>query len=122
MLKRFAIWLCRIAGIPATQSIDATRLLSGTDAVDRGQRWEALYREQGGLADMLDALRREAFEAAAEAGVRDDQTRLAWLLQDRAYRRLQNKIEAVVISGKSEVAKQAQRQRDEAIRIIRQEF
>ncbi|MGL5736908.1 MAG: hypothetical protein ACRCYS_18745, partial [Beijerinckiaceae bacterium] len=102
MLKRFALWLCRLAKIPATESIDQARLHGGTDAVERGQRWETFYREQGGLADMLDAMRREAFEAAQEAEVRDDQTRLAWLLQDRAIRRLQGRIENVVISGKAE--------------------
>ena len=120
MIKRLTLWLCRVAGV--RPEIATERLMGGTDAVERGQRWETFYREQGGLADMLAALRQEAFEAAAEAGVRDDQTRLAWLLQDRAYRRLQNKIEAVVISGKTAVARQAQTDRDEAIRIIRHDF
>lgn len=120
MLKRFAAWLAEYAGV--SPQIASERLKGGTDAVERGQRWEAFYREQGGLADMLESLRREAFEAAAEAGVRDDQTRLAWLLQDRAYRRLQNKIEAVVISGKAAIARQEQVARDEAIRIVRHEF
>lgn len=120
MLKRLALWLCRVAGV--RPEISAERLFGGIDAIERGQRWEAFYREQGGLADMLADLRREAFEAAAEAGVRDDQTRLAWLLQDRAYRRLQGKIEAVVITGKAAIARQAQADRDEAIRIVRHDF
>lgn len=96
--------------------------MGGTDAVERGQRWQSFYNEQGGLADMLAALRAEAFEAAAEAGVRDDQTRLAWLLQDRAYRRLQNKIEAVVISGKAELARREQGDRDKASMLARHDF
>lgn len=120
MFKALILWLCKIADI--RPEIATERLLGGTDAVERGQRWETFYRESGGLADMLQALRAEAFEAAAEAGVRDDQTRLAWLLQDRAYRRLQNKIEAVVISGKTELARREQGDRDKALRIVRAEF
>jgi hypothetical protein len=122
MLKRFALWLCRQAGIPATESIEQARLHGGGDAVERGQRWEAFYRERGGLADMLADLRREAFEAATEAGVRDDQTRLAWMLQDRAYRRLALAVEAVVVTGKAEVAKREQLDRDAKVRIVRAEF
>ena len=120
MLKALALWLCRVAGV--RPEIATERLMGGTDAVERGQRWETFYREQDGLRDMLAALRTEAFEAAAEAGVRDDQTRLAWLLQDRAYRRLQNKIEAVVISGKTELARREQGDRDKALRLVRHDF
>jgi hypothetical protein len=122
MLNRLAMWLCRQAGIPATESIEQTRLHSGGDAVERGQRWEAFYREKGGLADMLAALRQEAFEAATEAGVRDDQTRLAWMLQDRAYRRLALAVENVVITGKTTVANAEQAERNAALRIVRAEF
>lgn len=122
MMARLAKWLCRLADIPSTESIDATRLQAGTDAVERGMRWEMFYREAGGLADMLDALRREAFEAAAEAGAKDDQTRLAWMLQDRAYRRLALKVENIVITGKNEVSNREQAARSNAMRIVRAEF
>lgn len=118
MIKRFALWLW--PDLRAT--IDATRLKCGTDAVERGMRWEAFWREEGGLADILAKLRQEAFEAAQEAGAKDDQTRLAWMLQDRAYRQLQNRIEAIVISGKNEVSNRRQQDRDKAIRIVRAEF
>jgi hypothetical protein len=101
MLKRLALWLADYAGI--RPEIAAERLKGGADAVERGQRWETFYREEGGLADMLEGLRREAFEAAQEAGAKDDQTRLAWMLQDRAYRRLQGRIENVVVTGKVEL-------------------
>lgn len=118
MIKRFALWLWP----DLRASIDATRLMGGTDAVERGMRWETFYREAGGLADMLDALRREAFEAATEAGAKDDQTRLAWMLQDRAYRRLALKVENIVITGKNEVANREQTARSNAMRIVRAEF
>lgn len=100
MLKRFAAWLAEYAGVAPT--VAAERLKGGADVVERGQRWDAFYREENGIRDMLEAMRREAFEAAQEAEVRDDQTRLAWMIQDRAIRRLQSRIENVVVTGKIE--------------------
>lgn len=100
MLKRFASWLADYAGVAPT--VASERLKGGTDAVERGMRWEAFYREENGIRDMLEGMRREAFEAAQEAEVRDDQTRLAWMLQDRAIRRLQSRIENVVSTGRIE--------------------
>lgn len=122
MLKPIALWLCRLAGIPATQSIDATRLRSGTDAVERGQRWEAFYREQGGLADMLAGLRMEAFEIAAEIDPRDTALLAYWATADRNIRRLQQRIEQVIITGKVKVAEAQQAERNAAIRIVHHEF
>lgn len=100
MLKRFAAWLAGYAGVSPT--VAAERLKGGNDAVERGMRWDAFYREEGGIRDMLDTMRKEAFEAAQEAEVRDDQTRLAWMLQDRAIRLLQRRIENVVATGRIE--------------------
>lgn len=117
MLKRFARWLAAYAGVLPT--IEAERLKGGSDAVERGMRWEQFYREEGGLRDMLSALRREAFEAAQEAEVKDDQTRLAWLLQDRAYRALQHSVEAVVITGKVEFERRQATERETAARRLR---
>lgn len=122
MLKRLALWLCDQAGIPATQSIEQTRLIGGTDAVERGQRWEQFYREQGGLADMLADLRREAFEAAAELDPKDTDKIYYWATADRNIRRLQQKVEQVVISGKVKVAETEQAERNAALRIVRKEF
>lgn len=100
MLKRFATWLANYAGV--TPSIDQTRLIGGSDAVERGQRWEQFYREQGGLLDMLEALRREAFEAAAELDPKDTDKIYYWATADRNIRRLQSRVEAVVMSGRVE--------------------
>ena len=101
MLKRFATWLANYAGV--TPSIDQTRLLNGSDAVERGQRWELFYREQGGLLDMLNGLRQEAFEAAAELDPKDTDKIYYWATADRNIRRLQARVEAVVMSGRVEV-------------------
>ena len=100
MLKRFATWLANYADVAPT--VAATRLLNGSDAVERGQRWEQFYREQGGLLDMLEALRREAFEAAAELDPRDTDKIYYWATADRNIRRLQGRIENVVMTGRVE--------------------
>jgi len=97
MLERLILWLCRRFNI---NPVERNRLRMGDNAVQRGIRWQQFYDEDGGLADMIAILRREAFEAAQEAGAKDDQTRLAWMLQDRAYRQLDNKVRAVIASGK----------------------
>ena len=120
MLKRLTLWLCRVAGV--RPEISTERLMGGTDAVERGQRWEAFYREQGGLADMLADLRREAFEAAAELDPKDTDKIYYWATADRNIRRLQQKVEAIVITGKSELASREQLARDAKLRIIRNDF
>lgn len=100
MLKRFATWLARFTGV--MPSVEQARLHSGGDAVERGARWEMFYREEGGLADMLDAIRREAFEAAAELDPNDTAKIYYWATADRNIRKLQARIEGVVVSGKFE--------------------
>lgn len=106
MLKAFAAWLARFAGV--TPTVEQTRISNGTDAVERGFRWEQFWREEGGMADMIAALRQEAFEAAQEAKANDDVTRHAWMLQDRAYRQLEARIQNVIATGKIEAAKREQ--------------
>lgn len=100
MFKRFAAWLAGYAGVSPTVATE--RLKGGNDAVDRGQRWEQFYREEGGLRDMLDKLRLEAFEAAAELDPKDTDKIYYWATADRNIRRLQSRVEAVVMSGRVE--------------------
>ncbi len=72
---KLVLWLCdRFDIVP----LDEARRFASTDAVARGQRWEAFYHEEGGLADMIAALRREAFEAAAELVPRDNEKIYDW--------------------------------------------
>lgn len=120
MLKRFAAWLAGYAGVSPTVATE--RLKGGNDAVDRGQRWEQFYREEGGLRDMLDKLRLEAFEAAAELDPNDTDKIYYWATADRNLRRLQQKVEAVVITGKTETAAREQLAREAKLRIVRAEF
>ena len=119
LIARFAVWLARLCGVPATASIDDARLLNGTDAVERGARWEIFYREQGGLADMIAALRREAFEAAAELDPKDTDKIYYWAMADRNLRRLQARVEAIVITGQAEAERIRAVERDAAVRRLR---
>lgn len=100
-LTRFALWLCRKLDV---NPIDQRRLSNGTDAVARGARWEAFYREEGGLADMLLAIRRESFEAAAATDPRETELIYYLATTDRIVRKLQHRIESVVASGKMDAA------------------
>ena len=95
------LWLIARLNLPV---IVNTRINNGTDAVARGARWEAFYHEQGGLADMLAGLRREAFEAAAELDPRETDLIYYWATADRNIRKLQGRVETVVAQGKIEAA------------------
>lgn len=116
LLTRLVLWAVRRLSIDV---IPAERLLGGTDAVERGARWEAFYREEGGLADMLAAIRREAFEAAAELDPKDTDKIYYWAMADRNVRKLEQRIQQVVIAGKTEAERRLQIERMNAARIVR---
>lgn len=101
MKRRLALWLCPELG----ETIDETRLKAGNDAVERGARWETFYREEGGLLDMLESERRDLFEAMASLDP-SDIGKVYWLATaDRIVRRLQARVETIVITGKLEADK-----------------
>jgi len=116
ILVRLMLWLVRRLNI---NLIDQARLFVGPDAVERGARWESFYRERGGLADMLDAIRREAFEAAAELDPAETDKIYYWAMADRNVRKLQNRIEAVVVSGQVAASNAEQLARMNSARINR---
>ena len=119
-MRRFALWLVNwLIARFGLSVIEETRLSGGSDAVERGARWESFYREQGGLADMLEAMRREAFEAAAELDPSDTDKIYYWGMADRNIRRLQQRIEAVIQHGKIEAERINQIERMNAARIRR---
>lgn len=103
MMRNLALalvnWLIRAFALSV---VDDTRRMGGKDAIERGARWEAFYSEEGGLADMIAGLRREAFEAAAELDPRETDLIVYWATADRNLRKLQQRIEAVVQTGKIE--------------------
>ena len=92
-------WLIRAFDLSV---VSDTRRMNGKDAVERGARWESFYNEENGIRDMLEALRKEAFEAAAELDPADTDKIYYWATADRNIRKLQQRIEAVVATGKVE--------------------
>lgn len=108
MLERFALWLVNRLGINV---IEQSRLRHGPDAVERGARWEAFYREEGGIGDMIAALRREAFEAAAELDPSEKDKIYYWATADRNLRKLDQRIQRIVINGKVEADNRQQLER-----------
>lgn len=97
LAAKLVLWLCaRFDIVP----LDETRKFMGADKVARGQRWEAFYTEDGGLADMIREIRTEAFEAAAETPPQDIETLHYWTTADRTARLLEQKVRSVIQSGK----------------------
>lgn len=113
---RLIRWACKRWSI---SPIDETRIMNGADAVERGARWETFYREQGGLADMLMALRAEAFEVAAELDPKDTDKIYYWAMADRNIRRLQARIEGVIVTGKAESERRQFIEREQSARVLR---
>lgn len=94
---RLVLWLCaRFDIVP----LDEMRRIATPDAVARGERWEAFYHEQGGLADMLQAIRTEAFEAAAELDPSDTDKIYYWATADRNLRKLDQRVRGIIANGK----------------------
>lgn len=101
---RLVLWLCTRFDI---MPLDEARRFQSPDAIVRGQRWEAFYHEDGGLADMIASLRKEAFEAAAELDPSDTDKIYYWATADRNLRRLEGKVRGVITNGQI-AAKQAE--------------
>lgn len=96
-LVRLTLWLCRVLDV---DPVKQARLKASPDAVERAMRWDAFYREEGGLADMIAGLRIEAFEAAAELDPADTAKIYYWATADRNLRRLEGKVRAIVATGR----------------------
>lgn len=101
---RLVLWLCDRFDISL---IDEARLYANPEAIARGQRWEAFYREEGGLADMIQQARREAFEAYAECRPSDVAEKEYLAALDRCWRQLDRRVHSVIESGQL-AAKQEQ--------------
>jgi hypothetical protein len=102
IVVRLVLWLCARFDI---SPLDEARRFASPDAIARGQRWEAFYHEQGGLADMIAELRREAFEVAAELDPKDTDKIYYWATADRNLRRLDRRVRTVIETGKIEARK-----------------
>jgi len=99
LLIRFTLWLVRVLDINV---VEQSRLMGGQDAVERGARWEMFYREQGGMADFIAAIRRGYFEAAAALGVSERDKLYEYALADRIAREIDRQAQSIVHTGKIE--------------------
>ena len=113
---RLVLWLIARYDL---NPIDEQRLVAGGDAVERGQRWEAFYREAGGLADMIKTIRASYFEAASAVGHRDNDKLYEFAVADRQARELEREVLQIITTGKAEAERRKHIQREEAARILR---
>lgn len=116
LLTRFTIWLAGRLGLVV---LDTQRLNAGTDAVERGRRWEAFYREAGGLADIVAGLRKSYFEAASGIGHRDNDKLYEFAVADRMARELEREVLQIIVTGKAEFERRQMAEREKAAQILR---
>ncbi len=116
MIERILLWLCKRFNV---HTIDYTRKDNGNDAIIRGQRWEEFAREEGGLFDMIDEARREAFEAYADTHPNETKVKDHLARQDRCWRQLQGRVEHVITTGHIKAASQGELDRLGNVKPIR---
>ena len=105
LATRLVLWLCDRFGIVP---LDEARVAMTADAVARSQRWEAFYREAGGLADMIAQARKEAFEAYSECRPDDLAEKDYLAASDRCWRQLEARVRSVIQAGHIEVKRAEQ--------------
>lgn len=76
------------------------RIQNGTDAVARGQRYQAFYEEEDGLRDMIAALRRDYFEKVGQLTPGDTAGLQALGMADRIAREIERKVQTVIETGR----------------------
>lgn len=99
LITRLILWLAARMGYVL---IAQDRTPMADDAKARSDRWERFAREEGGLYDMIKAMRLEAFEAAAETDPKDVERLQYWAMSDRITRRLKQRVDSVIATGKIE--------------------
>lgn len=85
--------------------IDETRRDMGNDAIDRARRWEAFSVERGGLYDLIERQRLEAFQAYADCRPDDTAEKEYLAQQDRCWRQIKARVDGVIQNGRIEAAK-----------------
>lgn len=73
-----------------------------TDAVARGQRWLSFYNEPGGLAEVLESMRRGYFEKAGQVKPGDLEALMALSLADRICGEIDGAFRQVITEGQLE--------------------
>jgi len=112
MLDRFFAWL----GYTRTVPRELPRIQNGTDAVARGQRYEAFYLEEDGLRDMISALRRDYFEKVGQLTPGDTAGLQALGMADRIAREIERKVQTVIETGRIRANDRAHAEKIGAIR------
>ena len=96
LLDRFFAWLGYTRAVPHP----LPRIQNGTDAVARGQRYQAFYEEEDGLRDMIFALRRDYFEKVGQLTPGDTAGLQALGMADRIAREIERKVQNVIETGR----------------------
>lgn len=117
LIVRLTLWLCRRFAIDPLAEL---RLQSGGDAAARGARWEQFYREAGGLADMIAAVRRGYFEASAGLAITETGKLYEYALADRLAREIEREVLNVVLTGKAAAERARAAEREHSARILRE--
>lgn len=77
-----------------------SRINNGDEAISRGRRWEGFYSEIGGLADMIEGLRKGYFERVGNLKPGDFEGLQALAMADQIARHLDGQVRLVIESGK----------------------
>jgi len=96
LLNRFFLWL---GYTRADAPRPYTRTQNGTDAIARGQRWEAFATEDGGLYDMIHSLRADYFAKYSQLSPDDRGKQLALSVADKIAQELEAKVRTVIDTG-----------------------
>lgn len=104
-MRKLLDWIAAKLGYVRRDWNDLPRVRNGSDAVARGVRWEQFYVEEGGLADMLRAMRFELFEDWGNASDHTARDRMA--IKDEAIRDLGRRVQMVIETGKIAAKKAA---------------
>ena len=79
---------------------DYPRINNGDESVSRGRRWEGFYSEVGGLADMIEGLRKGYFDRVGNLKPGDVEGLQALAMADQIARHLDGQVRLVIESGK----------------------
>lgn len=105
LMARLILWLCNHFDV---WPLDEQRIPMGSDAKARSERWEQFAREDGGLFDMIEGLRRETFEQASEIPPEEIEKLQYAAMSDRNLRRLKQRVQSVIAQGKIEAKREAE--------------
>lgn len=115
LIARLILWLCHRFDV---WPMDETRYSMGDDAKARSERWEMFAREDGGLFDMIETLRRETFEQASEIPPHEVEKLQYAAMSDRNLRRLKQRVVGVIAAGKIEERNEAAKARMRIVKSV----